>query len=112
MNSFKSTKSKVLSAKHTASLQLLYTVGSNQARLDARTKFKILEPLAKGGVEAGHTLSYKQNPHSQLNRTDKIRRKRALIGQYRSDLNFSVLLKIKIYLVYYIVILKPVYKNY
>jgi hypothetical protein len=33
-----------------ASLQLLCTVGGNQARLDARTEFEI---LAKGGVEAG-----------------------------------------------------------
>ena len=40
---------KVLAAKHTASLQLLCTVGGNQARLDARTEFKILEPSPKGG---------------------------------------------------------------
>ena len=44
---------KVLTAKHTASLQLLCTVSGNQARLDARTEFKILEPSPKGGVEAG-----------------------------------------------------------
>ena len=37
-------RSKVLAAKHTASLQLLCTVGGNQARLDARTEFKNLEP--------------------------------------------------------------------
>ena len=43
---------KVLAAKHTASLQLLCTVGGNQARLDARTECKILE-RAKGGGEAG-----------------------------------------------------------
>jgi len=43
---------KVLTAKHTASLQLLYTVGGNQARLDARTEFEILEPSLRGGVEA------------------------------------------------------------
>ena len=42
-------RSKVLAAKHTASLQLLCTVGGNQARLDARTEFKILEPSPKGG---------------------------------------------------------------
>jgi hypothetical protein len=46
-------RSKALAAKHTASLQLLCTVGGNQARLDARTEFKILEPSPKGGVEAG-----------------------------------------------------------
>ena len=57
MNSFKSAGSKVLSAKHTASLQLLCTAGGNQARLDARTEFKNLEPLAKGGVEAGRAPS-------------------------------------------------------
>ena len=43
----------VLAAKHTASLQLLCTVGGNQARLDARTECKILELSPKGGVEAG-----------------------------------------------------------
>ena len=43
---------KVLAAKHTASLQLLCIVSGNQARLDARTEFKILEPSPKG-VEAG-----------------------------------------------------------
>ena len=41
---------KVLTAKHTASLQLLCTVGGNQARLDARTKFKILERSLKGHI--------------------------------------------------------------
>jgi hypothetical protein len=44
---------KVLAAKHTASLQLLCTVGGNQARSDAHSEFKILEPSPKGGVEAG-----------------------------------------------------------
>ena len=48
---------KVLVAKYTASLQLLRTVGGNQARLDARTEFENLELLAKGGVEAGHAHS-------------------------------------------------------
>jgi len=38
-------------------LQLLYTAGGNQARLDARTKFKILEPSLREGVEAGRALS-------------------------------------------------------
>ena len=46
-------RSKVLAAKHAASLQLLCTVGGNQARLDARTEFKNLERSPKGGVEAG-----------------------------------------------------------
>jgi len=40
-NSFKSFKSKVLTAKHRRSLQLLCTVGGNQARLDARSEFEI-----------------------------------------------------------------------
>ena len=48
---------KVLVAKHTASLQLLCTVGGNQARLDTRTEFEILERLLNGGVEAGHVHS-------------------------------------------------------
>ena len=34
-------RSKVLAAKHTASLQLLCTVSGNQARLDTRTEFEI-----------------------------------------------------------------------
>ena len=50
----KITTLQVLAAKHTASLQLLCTVGGNQARLDARTEFKILEPSPKEGGEAGH----------------------------------------------------------
>ena len=40
------SRSKV---KHTASLQLLCTVGGNQARSDARSEFKILEHSLKGG---------------------------------------------------------------
>ena len=39
---------KVLAVKHTASLQLLCTVGGDQARSDARSEFKILEPSPKG----------------------------------------------------------------
>jgi len=35
----KSFKSKVLRAKHRRSLQLLCTVGGNQAKLDARSEF-------------------------------------------------------------------------
>lgn len=42
VNSFKSVRSKVLTAKHMASLQLLYTAGGNQAKLDARTEFRYL----------------------------------------------------------------------
>jgi len=34
----KSARSKVLAAKHTASLQLLCTAGGNQAKLDTRTE--------------------------------------------------------------------------
>ena len=48
---------QVLAAKHTASLQLLCTVGGNQARSDARSEFEILEPSPKGGVEAGRAPS-------------------------------------------------------
>jgi len=40
---------KVLAAKHTASLQLLCTVGGSQARLDARTEFEISQRSPKGG---------------------------------------------------------------
>ena len=50
----KITTLRVLAAKHTASLQLLCTVGGNQARLDTRTEFKILERSSKEGGEAGH----------------------------------------------------------
>jgi len=43
----------VFTAKHTASLQLLCTVGGGQARLDARSEFKISQRSPKGGGEAG-----------------------------------------------------------
>src|ERR1700679_785763 len=46
---FSGATNKVLACSHSRSLQLLCTVGGNQARLDARTEFEILEPLAKGG---------------------------------------------------------------
>jgi hypothetical protein len=46
-------KDRDAAGSHTASLQLLCTVGGNQARLDARTECKILERSPKGG-EAGH----------------------------------------------------------
>jgi len=36
---------------------ITYTVGGNQARLDARTEFKILEPSPKGRVEASRAPS-------------------------------------------------------
>ena len=45
----------VITAKHTASLQLLCIVGGNQTRSDARTECKILELSLKGGGEAGRT---------------------------------------------------------
>ena len=41
---------KVLAAKYTALLQLLMYSG-NQARLDARTEFEILERSPKGGYK-------------------------------------------------------------
>ena len=40
---------KVLARSHRRSLQLLCTVGGNQARSDARSGFKILEHSLKGG---------------------------------------------------------------
>ena len=54
---FSRATKKVLACSHSRSLQLLYTVGGNQARLDGRTEFKILERSLKGGVEAGHAHS-------------------------------------------------------
>ena len=42
----KAARSKVLAAKHTASLQLLRTVGGNQAKLNARSEF---ESRQRGG---------------------------------------------------------------
>ena len=44
---------RVFAAKHTASLQLLCTVGGSQARLDARSEFEISQRSPKGGGEAG-----------------------------------------------------------
>ena len=44
---------KVLACSHNRSLQLLCTVGGSQARLDARTEFKISQHSPKGGGEAG-----------------------------------------------------------
>jgi hypothetical protein len=46
---------RVLAAKHTASLQLLCTVGGSQARLDARSEFEISQRSPKGG-EAGRAM--------------------------------------------------------
>jgi len=39
-----------------ASLRLLCTVGGNQARLDARSEFKISQRSPKGGGEAGRAI--------------------------------------------------------
>ena len=57
---------QVLTAKHTASLQLLCTVGGNQARSDAHTEFKILEHSLRGGVEASraHSCIFYTTNHS------------------------------------------------
>ena len=49
----KASKNKVLAAKHTASLQLLCTVGGSQATVDARAEFEISERSPKEGGEAG-----------------------------------------------------------
>ena len=38
---FDKDQGQSLAPKHTASLQLLYMVGGNQARLDVRTEFEI-----------------------------------------------------------------------
>ena len=46
---------KALARSHSRSLQLLYIVGGNQARSDARSEFKKLEPSPKGGVGTGRT---------------------------------------------------------
>jgi len=46
---------KVLACSHSRSLQLLCTVGGGQARLDARTEFKISQ-RSRGGGEAGHAI--------------------------------------------------------
>ena len=46
-----STRNKVLIAKYTASLQLLYTVGGNQAKLNTYTEFENLELSLRGGGE-------------------------------------------------------------
>jgi hypothetical protein len=43
----------VLAAKHTALLQLLYIASGNQARLDARSEFKISQRSLKRGGKAG-----------------------------------------------------------
>ena len=51
---------KVLVAKHMASLQLLCTVGGNQARLDAPTEFENLERSLKEAMEAGHNRKSKR----------------------------------------------------
>ena len=51
------SESKVLTAKHIASLRLLCTVGGSQARLDVRTEFGSLAVLAKGGVKPVRALA-------------------------------------------------------
>ena len=51
----KAAGSKVLTTKHTASLQLLYTASR---RLDIYTKFKIPEHLSKKGDKANHITDY------------------------------------------------------
>jgi hypothetical protein len=53
---------RVLAAKHTASLQLLCTVGGTQARLDARTEFKISQRSPKGGWSWSCKWVYTQGP--------------------------------------------------
>ena len=55
----KASRNKVLAAKHMASLQLLCTAGGNQAKLDARTEFKIPERSLKWGGEAGRATGCK-----------------------------------------------------
>jgi hypothetical protein len=53
---------KVPAAKLTASLQLLCTVGGNQVRLDAHTKFEILERSPKGGWKLVMHIAVSQIP--------------------------------------------------
>ena len=59
---------RVLAAKHTTSLQLLYTVGGSQARLDAHSEFKISQRSPKGGGEAGRAIecSNVKEPFAEL----------------------------------------------
>ena len=49
----KASRSKVLAAKHTASLQLLCIVGGNQARLNVHTEFETPQRSLKGGTVSG-----------------------------------------------------------
>ena len=58
----KASKNKVLAAKHTASLQLLCTVGGSQATVDARAEFKISERSPKGGVKLVVQQAVSQQP--------------------------------------------------
>ena len=58
---------KVLAAKHTASLQLLCTVGGNQARSDARSEFENLERSPKDaprGPAEGGAARYTSSPNT------------------------------------------------
>ena len=48
---------RFLQPSHTAPLQLPYTVGGDQARLDTRTEFKISQHSLKGGVKLVVQLS-------------------------------------------------------
>jgi len=75
---------KVLTAKYAASLQLLRTVSGNQARLDARTEFEILERSPKG-TQAGRardssllSLGNKTRPYGYRTRYTAPRRVRWL----------------------------------
>ena len=57
LRQFSRATKKVLACSHSRLLQLLCTAGGNQARLDARTEFKISERSLKGGGgEAGRAI--------------------------------------------------------
>jgi len=60
---------KVLACSHSRSLQLLYTVGGSQARLDARTEFEIFAALAKGGGKLVVQQAVRANAFYLISRT-------------------------------------------
>ena len=57
---------RVLAARHTASLQLLCTVGGSQATLDARTEFEISQRSPNGGGGVKLVVHITVPPHIQI----------------------------------------------
>ena len=58
---------KLLAARHTASLQLLCTVGGSQATLDARTEFEISQRSPNGGGGEAGRAHHCTTSYSDLN---------------------------------------------